>query len=62
MRMSNTEQYYAVLFFLDVLSSLLYAFLWLTTYTWIFTVLHKSEKELISAISPKFIRLATLGN
>jgi len=52
---------YAMLFFLELLSSLLYAFLCLTTYTWIFPALLKSEKEIKQAISPKFIKFTTLN-
>ena len=51
---------YAMLFFLEVLSSLLYAFLCLITYTWIFPVLDKSENNLKKTISPKFIKSDTL--
>ena len=51
---------YAILFYLEVLSSLLYTFLCLTTYTWIFPAFVKSKQDLKETISPKFIKLATL--
>ena len=51
---------YAMLFYLEVLSSLLYTFLCLTTYTWIFPAFVKSKQDLKETISPKFIKLATL--
>ena len=51
---------YAMLFYLEVLSSLLYTFLCLTTYTWIFPAFIKSKQDLKETISPKFIKLATL--
>jgi len=53
---------YALLFYLEVLSSLLYAFLCLTTYTWIFPAIGKSKEELKGTISPKLIKFSTLDN
>jgi len=53
---------YALLFFLEVLSSLLYAFLCLTTYTWIFPAFGKSKEDLKGTISPKLIKNTTLNH
>ena len=51
---------YAMLVYLEILSSLLYAFLCLTTYTWIFPAFGKSKKDLKGVISPKLIKFSTL--
>ena len=51
---------YAMLFYLEVLSSLLYAFLCLTTYTWIFPAIDKSKEDIKGTISPKLIKSETL--
>ncbi|XP_065885191.1 uncharacterized protein [Dysidea avara] len=65
---SNSEEdvhyrtIYAVLIFLEILSGLLYAFLLLTTYTWIFPVLKKSKQDLKEKITPKLIKSEMLSN
>ena len=51
---------YTMLFYLEVLSSLLYAFLCLTIYTWIFPAFDKSKQGLKETISPKLIKFTTL--